>query len=657
MRQASLLERYPSPINPAAWIALGEDVTALFERLGAQDKSFSLPEETMEGLQAHAFEVVALIVFGLIVLFWVYPVARRRLGAEARIAQPGRRKWALMVTENLSSLVLPGIGAGAFLLVIPLLGTTPLGLLTLAVAIPLAILVIVSRWLGHTLFAPDDSDRRLLPVGDAEARQASSITAWLGVLLAIELVVAVLINKQPFSDGAVSALSAPILLVSAWFLWRLARVLLSGAVSQAPAQTDHGEDEPTGGGFLLVIARLLQISAVTVTVALLVGFVTAARELLDNSTVTIGLLGLALALYSGLVHLSRAALGRDPIGDEETLSLVPIGIAFLLLLLFVPPLAIIWGATANDLVEVWRLVTRGVQLGEIRFSFGTLFTLVVVFAIGMALTRWLQRLLRGTVLRRTRLDRGVQSALVTGIGYLGITLSALVAVSTAGLNLSSLAVVAGALSVGIGFGLQAVTSNFVSGLVLLVERPIKEGDLIEVSGETGYVRKISVRSTRIETFDRHDVIIPNSDLMAGVVKNLTLQSRTGRLILPVGVAYGSDLDKTRDILLEAAKAHDGVARYPAPTVLFIGLGDSSLDFELRCYVKDVTERLGTQSDLRLAIYRALNQAGIEIPFPQRDINLRDMDRLVDAIAGRKGFGDRSARKQRNRDVIDDGVKN
>jgi potassium-dependent mechanosensitive channel len=635
-RQASLLKRYPSPVNPAAWIALGEEVSALVEKLRAQNQWISVPQEALNDLQAPAFEVAAMIAVGLVVVFWVYPVVRRRLDAAARAAPPSRRRWALMIGENLSSLVLPGIGVGALLLAIPLLIRPPVGLVTLSVATPLAIFIIVSRWLGYTLFAPDNSERRLLPLGDAEAKQAFVTTAWLGVLLAIELVVEVFFEAQSFSDGAVSALSTPILLVTAWLLWRLARVLLTGTISQAPA-TDLGEDEPTGGGFLLVIARLLQVAAVTVTVALLAGFVTVARELLDDSAVTIGLLGLTLALYNGLVQLSRAALGRDPVGDEDALSLVPIGIGVALALFMAPLLAMIWGATPDDLAEVWRLATRGIQLGEIRFSFGTLFTLVVVFAIGIALTRWLQRVLRATVLPRTHLDPGVRSSLVTGAGYLGITLSALIAVSTAGLNLSSLAVVLGALSVGIGFGLQAVTSNFVSGLILLIERPIKEGDWIEVSGESGVVKKISVRSTRIETFDRHEVIIPNSDLMSGVVKNMTLSNRTGRLILPVGVAYGSDLDKTREILLQAAKAHDGVTSYPEPIVLFMGLGDSSLDFELRCFLRDVTTRLGVQSDLRFAIYAALNQAEIEIPFPQRDIHLRDIEQLVAAINGRKGI--------------------
>jgi len=642
IRQASLLERSPSPLNPIAWTALGEDLSALAERLGARDR-WSFPrQETLEGLRGHAPEVVALVVVGLVVLFWAYPLVRRRLGAAGRAAPPGSRRLALMIAENLSALILPGIGVGAILLVIPLFGVAGLRTVTVLLAF-MAVFVIGTYWLAHTLFSPDDPDMRLLPVEDAEARRAFRITTGLGVLLAIELAVVLLIRLHPFSDGAVSALLAPILLVITWFLWRLARVLLSGIVSQATAPTDAGEGQPGGGGFVFAIARLLQVAAVTVTVALLAGFVIVARELLDASTVTIGLLGLALALYNGLLQLSRALSGRDPAGDDEALTLMPIGIGFVLALLFAPLLAMTWGATPDDLAEVWRLATRGVQLGEIRFSFGTFFTLVLVFAIGVALTRWLQRVLRATVMPRTRLDPGVRTSLVTGTGYLGITLSALIAVSTAGLNLSSLAVVLGALSVGIGFGLQAVTSNFISGLILLIERPIKEGDWIEVSGESGIVRKISVRSTRIETFDRHEVIIPNSDLMAGVVKNMTLSSRTGRLILPVGVAYGSDLDKTRDILLEAARAHHGVSSYPEPSVLFMGLGDSSLDFELQCYLNDITTRLGVQSDLRLAIYAALNREGIEIPFPQRDIHLRDIDRLVAAIEGRKSVSDDASR--------------
>jgi potassium efflux system protein len=350
---------------------------------------------------------------------------------------------------------------------------------------------------------------------------------------------------------------------------------------------------------------------------------------------TVMLVGLALLLYNVVVSILQAILLTGQAVEQKPLSLLPVCVICLLVIAFAPLMALAWGASLADLREIWRLLTDGVQIGEIRLSLDMVVTLVLVFSIGVFLTRWLQRLLRVSVLPRTKLDRGAQTALVTGIGYLGLTLTALIAVSSAGLNLSNLAVVAGALSLGIGFGLQTIVSNFVSGIILLVERPIKEGDWIEVSGYSGVVRKISVRSTRIETFDRHDVILPNSDLISGTVKNMTLSSMTGRLILPVGVAYGSDLEKTREILLDAAKSHKAVYSQPPPSVLFIGLGESSLDLELRCFLRDIGDILSVKSDLLFTIYAALNLEKIEIPFPQRDIHLSEIDRLITAIEGRR----------------------
>ncbi len=317
------------------------------------------------------------------------------------------------------------------------------------------------------------------------------------------------------------------------------------------------------------------------------------------------------------------------------LLLISIGVVVLLATVFIPLIALFWGARIADIQSVWRTLTDGVSIGEIQLSLDGVITLAIVFVVGILITRWLQRVLRLSVLPRTKMDHGAQNAIVTGFGYFGFTLAALVAASTAGLNLSNLTVVFGALSVGIGFGLQAIVSNFVSGMILLIERPVKVGDWVEVAGYSGFIRRISVRSTRIETFDKHDVVIPNSDFITGAVTNMTLSSKIGRLIIPIGVAYGSDIDETRKILLEAAETQDGVLTRPEPTVLFMGLGDSALDFEVRCYLKDVNALLGTRSEMLTKIYRDLNTAGIEIPFPQRDIHLRDIDRLLGALTGEK----------------------
>jgi len=500
----------------------------------------------------------------------------------------------------------------------------------------MALTIVAAHWLGHTLFAPRAPGSRLLPFDDRDARRGVRLCQWLGVVMAVEFGLEALTNDYSFKQATQSVLSLPVIFTASLMMWRFAALLRKGSFGDRTEAGDQAETETeqADSGFLKLISTLMRISALVAPVLVLLGYVNLSRQMAMPLILTMAELGIALFLYRLVMILLDAAIGKGHGDGDSSLTLLPIIVIFFLTLLFLPVLALTWGARTTDISEVWHLLTNGVQLGDINLSLDGVILLVVVFSLGLLLTRWLQRLLRSSVLPRTRLDTGAQTALVTGVGYLGVTLAALVAVSSAGLNLASLAVVAGALSVGIGFGLQTIVSNFVSGIILLIERPIKEGDWIEVSGYAGHVRKISVRSTRIETFDSHDIIVPNSELIAGVVKNMTLSSRMGRLIVPVGVAYGSDLEKTRDILMAAARGHDRIRNYPEASVLFIGMGESSLDFELRCFLKDVAEVVVVKSDLLFTIYTELNKAQIEIPFPQRDLHLRDIDRLVSAIERR-----------------------
>jgi potassium-dependent mechanosensitive channel len=192
-------------------------------------------------------------------------------------------------------------------------------------------------------------------------------------------------------------------------------------------------------------------------------------------------------------------------------------------------------------------------------------------------------------------------------------------------ELQNFAIVAGALGIGVGFGLQNVVNNFASGLILLFERPVRVGDTVVVDNVWGTIQKIGLRSTVMVTFDQSEMIVPNADLVSEKVTNWTLSSPTARIILPVGVAYGSPISTVLEILVDSAFAHDAVLKEPPPEALFVGFGESSLDLELRVWVSNIRQRLQVRSVILTDVERRLAEAGIEIPFPQRDLHLRSVD--------------------------------
>jgi len=322
---------------------------------------------------------------------------------------------------------------------------------------------------------------------------------------------------------------------------------------------------------------------------------------------------------------------RSKIGIKEGrvfpgLFLVRLAATLLIWGAFVLLMMKVFGVSSTVFADVQALIVSGVNVGTFHIVPAQFFWAMVSFSLIVIVGNWIKSRMRKRWLNLLPISSSGRDTLLTLTGYLVYTVAALFAFGMMGMDYSKLALIFGALSVGIGFGLQNIVSNFISGLILLFERPIRIGDWVVVGGVEGYVRKINIRATVIETFDRSEVIVPNSEFISGQVVNWTLKNIQGRAKIPVGVAYGSDTDKVREILEQIARENPAVitnGQQPDPYVLFMGFGASSLDFELRCYLKDVDRRMRIISELNFAIDKAFREANIEIPFPQRDLHVKD----------------------------------
>jgi small-conductance mechanosensitive channel len=295
-----------------------------------------------------------------------------------------------------------------------------------------------------------------------------------------------------------------------------------------------------------------------------------------------------------------------------------------------------WGLPREQMSRLIAEFLAGFSIGGVTISIADIAVAAIVFAAVLLITRSLRRLLSERILPQTRLDLGVRNSIVVGIGYVGVLLAVLLTFGVLGLGLSNVAIVAGALSVGIGFGLQNIVNNFVSGLILLVERPLKVGDWVVIGDKQGYVKRINVRATEIETFERASLIVPNSEVLSSALLNWTHKDKLGRVDIRVGVAYGTEPRKVRDILIQCAEGNGEVMRWPRPFVAFLDFGPSALDFILYAYVRDVEKRGSVASDLRFAIDDAFRREQIEIPFAHQVVHVPELDALGRALSVRGG---------------------
>lgn len=426
---------------------------------------------------------------------------------------------------------------------------------------------------------------------------------------------------------ALTLLTAALL---AWVLWRA-----RPRPGDAPLSVGRRVVRATGALAVLV----LLVSAI----ANWFGNVTLA-EMLTGGILDSGYVG--LVLYAGVtvlvsiirLLLARRALSRFSIVTQHAGPLLH---SFTRLLGFAAVAA--WVIVLLNEFRIYRpireavvtVLTHPLKFGELSLTLGG----VLLFFFSVWLAFWVAKtvrvILQDEVLPKMSLPRGVGNS-VSSLSYYALVIAGLfVALAAAGFEVSQLAFVVGALGVGIGFGLQNVVNNFVSGLILMFERPIQPGDVVEVSGTSGKVREIGMRATTLSTFEGADVVVPNGVLLNEKLINWTLSDMDRRIDVNVGVAYGSDPRKVLGLLMEVTQSTDGIATTPEPTVLFSGFGASSLDFSIRAWTNNFGDWVKIRSNLTVRVHDALQAAGIEIPFPQQDLHVRSVSpTAAAALAGR-----------------------
>lgn len=412
-------------------------------------------------------------------------------------------------------------------------------------------------------------------------------------------------------------------------------LILIAASFGSPMLAKNGDPDAPGRRWPHGMAIILRVLGTLVIFTSFIGYVGLARFMATQLIVTSAVVAtMYLGFQLGKAVSKQGVFAETIIGrfleNRLTLGEVALDQAGLIaglatyavaLLTGIPLILLSWGFHIQDLeVFAYRLFTE-IKIGNISISLLGICVGILLFAGGYLVTRWFQRWLDSNVMARGQVDLGVRNSVKTGIGYLGIAVAAIISISAAGIDLSSLALVASALSVGIGFGLQNIVSNFVSGLILLVERPFKVGDWIVSGTSEGIVKRISVRATEIETFRKQSIIVPNSELINASVGNWTHRNRLARSEIPVSVSYDADPRRVMDILLELVRGIPKVLRNPEPHVEFLRFGPSSLDFEMRFYLSDLSDGMEIRNNLRIEILKRFKEEGISIPYPHQELHI------------------------------------
>jgi small-conductance mechanosensitive channel len=615
-----------SVLNPLMWFDTGLGFGLLLQRLSTLYANWWAevgPRANVAGL--------ALVPLFFVFIGGLFLLLRNRLQRwfdpqllASRVPDEIGRLWRVVravaaVFAVLIIIVLPiSIGLEAADLM------TPRFDLVYSAAVDVVFSSVIYWVLARRLAAPGQPGWRLIDIDDVAAGR-------LPVLVGLAAVVS--ISSQSLSTVA-SALFLPITYtigqsaISAIVLFLLLTLILLNFRNQ------QGLPDRTPGrrvyfSWARRFTMLAWLAIATGVMALLFGYVALASFIATQTFETAVLVVVLFLLH----HLSDAAVAAsfDPASGFGSFlrrmtglgerAIERLGIAFrtivdlLLVVSGLPLLFLLWTVTWVDFRGMANTAFFGFKLGDITISPSTVLLVLGILIGGVALTNLIVRWLDGRILSQTRIDKGVQDSVRKGASYAGYLLAAGFALGAAGLDFSNLALVAGALGVGIGFGLQAIVNNFISGLILLAERPIRVGDWVVLDAGEGLVKRINVRATQIETFDNCTMFVPNLSLITGVVKNWTHGDTMGRFGISITVDYGSDAELVRATLMEVTKAHPKVLTFPEPVVFLHNFGMRGFDFEIKGAVADIFYAAYVATDIRFAILKAFAERSIRLADP------------------------------------------
>lgn len=620
--QQALFARSSSLLSPGLWRGVVEGLPDDVRAMGALVSDWaSLVATRLTGFVLRSWLAAnAALVIGVILAL---VAARRVMARPRRLAEPTPlQKSAGAVWVAVVAATVPIVAALAFIEIARVNGLINPPLEPLVAALLDGVRRIsIAAGLVRGLFAVDRPQWRLLALETPIALKLSRLVLTVAIVVSATRVI------EAMNDLVAASVSVSVVMRGVGALLvalAMARTLYGILAREEKQEAEYGPRVASGVDWHS-LWRILSWAAIgTIVLSCAVGYVALASFVVDQIVwvtfvVAAGYMlyalateGAARAIQPGSVA-GRAAMNTIGLNHDSLRQIATLLQGALALVLAIAGAMLVlapWGVESDNMLGTLRAMFFGFQVGDITISLAGILVAILLFAAVVAFTRILQSWLEDKYLPTTRLDVGLRNSIRASVGYVGFFVAAAMALSYMGLSFDKLAIVAGALSVGIGFGLQAIVGNFVSGLILLWERVIRVGDLIDVGGETGHVRRINVRSTQVETGNRVMLIVPNSNLITGVVKNWVRSDRVSRVKIPVSVPVTASPETIRALLLSAAAEHPLVLDQPGPSVAFVAMADTALRFELSYSASDAETADRVKSDLNFAIFARLQTAGV-----------------------------------------------